>query len=482
MTITRRSLIAGSAAMAALRPFRAWGAPLLRDVDVAIIGAGAAGIAAARRIAAAGKKVAVLEATAAVGGRCATDTSTFEVPFDRGARWLYNSDTNPLIAPAREANIILAPAPRGQKIRIERRNARAGETEDFLALVVRANRAMMEAVRGRPDVPALDALPKDFLQEWGGTLDFFLGAFATGRDLKDISAADLITMQPRDPASASRQGLGTLIARLAENIPVALSTPVTRIAWSGRDAQIETEAGVLTARAVIVTASTNVINAGKIRFSPELPKRQLDALSKLVLGSTDRIALELPGNPLGLGRDDSYIEKSSDNRTAFLLANAGGSSLCQIDVAGSFGRDLSAQGEGAMTAFALEWLRKLFGGDVAKSVKHSAVTNWNGASYAMGAMSAALVGGQPSRKILMEPLGPLFFAGDAVHDTLWGTVGGAWSSGERAADAALRKLSGKIDGMAQEAKPAKPLKRRDIERRDADRAPVGGLSWPKQRQ
>ncbi|HEY0235689.1 MAG TPA: NAD(P)/FAD-dependent oxidoreductase [Afipia sp.] len=476
MTITRRSFIAGSAAMAALRPHHMWAAPLPRDADVAIIGAGAAGIAAARRLVAAGTKVVVLEATAAVGGRCSTDTSTFEVPFDRGACWLYNSDTNPLTAPARAADIVLAPAPRGQKIRIERRNARAGETEDFLALVVRANRAMADAVRGRPDVSALDALPKDFLQEWGGTLDFFLGAFATGCDLKDLSAADLLAMQPREPASVSRQGLGTLIARLAENMPVALSTPVTRIAWGGRDAQIETGAGTLAARAVIVTASTNVLNSGKIKFSPELPRRQIDALSKLTLGSTDRIALELSGNPLGLGRDDPYIEKSSDNRTAFLLASTGGSSLSLVDVAGSFGRDLSAQGDAAMTAFAQEWLRKLFGGDLAKTLRRAAVTRWNDAPYAMGAMSAALPGGQPSRKILAEPLGPLFFAGDAVHETLWGTVGGAWSSGERAADAALRKLSGKIEGTAQDAKPGKPSKRRDV-----DRAPVGGLAWPKQR-
>ncbi|MBX9710586.1 MAG: FAD-dependent oxidoreductase [Xanthobacteraceae bacterium] len=473
MTITRRDLLSGSTAFLALHPTitAAAAVPLPRDTDVAVIGAGAAGIAAARRIAAAGKKVVVIEATASVGGRCVTDTSTFDVPFDRGARWLYNTDVNPLIAAAREADIVLTPAPRGQKIRIGRRNARAGETEDFLALVVRANRAMTEALRGRPDVSATDALPKD-LQEWGGTLDFFLGAFATGRDLKDLSAADLLTMLPRDPASASRQGLGTMIARLAENVPVTLSTPVTRIAWGARDAQVETEAGTLTARAVIVTASTNVINAGKIKFSPELPRRQLEALSKLVLGSYDHIAFELPGNPFGLGRDDSYIEQSGDNRTAFLLANTGGSSLCQIDVAGSFGENLSVHGEAAMSAFAVEWLRKLFGGDVARSLKRTVVTRWNDTPYAMGAMSAALVGGQSSRKILMEPLGPLFFAGDAIHDTQWGTVGGAWGSGERAADAALRKLSGKIEGMAQEERPAK---------RPRSGTQAGGLAWPKQR-
>ncbi|OYX79248.1 MAG: amine oxidase, partial [Bradyrhizobium sp. 35-63-5] len=415
------------------------------------------------------------EATASIGGRCSTDTSTFEVPFERGARWLYNTDANPVITASRETDIMLVPAPRGQRIRIGRRNARAGEMEDFLALVVRANRAMTEAVRGRPDVSAADALPKD-LQEWGSTLDFFLGALATGCDLKDISAADLLTMQPRDPASSSRLGLGAMMARLAEKVPIVLSVPVTRVVWSGRDAQIETEAGTLSARAVIVTASTGVINARKIKFSPELPKRQLDALSKLVPGSYDHIALELSGNPLGLGRDDPYIEQSSDNRTAFLFANSGGSSLCLVDVAGSFGSDLSAKGDAAMSAFAVEWLRKLFGGDVAKALKRTAATHWNDMPYAMGAMSAALVGGQPSRKVLMEPLGPLFFAGDAIHDTQWGTVGGAWSSGERAADAALRKLSGKVEGMAaQEPGSEKPSRR-------SGGGAAGGLAWPKPRR
>jgi uncharacterized protein with NAD-binding domain and iron-sulfur cluster len=55
-------------------------------------------------------------------------------------------------------------------------------------------------------------------------------------------------------------------------------------------------------------------------------------------------------------------------------------------------------------------------------------------------MSAAAPNGQPSRKILTEPIGNLFLAGEATHETMWGTVDGAWESGERAADAALRKI------------------------------------------
>src|ERR1700678_4669241 len=98
MTTTRRDFLSPSAALAVLagRGSRAWGAPLPREADIVVIGAGAAGIAAARRIQAANRKVIVVEAAGQAGGRCLTDTTTFELPFDRGARWLHNPDTNPM--------------------------------------------------------------------------------------------------------------------------------------------------------------------------------------------------------------------------------------------------------------------------------------------------------------------------------------------------------------------------------------------------
>jgi len=478
MTISRRDVLAGSAALAALSPFgaRAIAAPLPRDADVVVIGAGVAGIGAARRIMAAGRKVIVIEAASAIGGRCVTDATSFDVPFDRGARWLYNTETNPAAKLARGVGMELYPAPRGQRIRIGRRNARAGEAEDFLATLVRANRAIGDAVRGKADMPAAAGLPKD-LGVWAGTTDFLLGAYATGKDLKDLSALDLVAMAQRDGPSACRQGVGALIAKLGEPLPVVLSTPVTRVAWSGRDAQLETPAGTINAKAVVMTASTNALLSGKIKFAPDLPKRQQDAASKLTLGSYDHIALELPGNPLGLARDDIVIEQSTDRSTGFLFANLGGSSLCQVDVAGSFGAELSARGEANMVAFATEWLTKLFGSDIKSLVKRSTATRWNDVPHVFGAMAAAAPGGQPARKVLMEPMGAVFFAGDAIHDTQWGTVGGAWESGERAADAALRKLGGFKDApVADDTR--KP--RRSQSRATAEPAPQrGGLFWPR---
>jgi monoamine oxidase len=112
-----------------------------------------------------------------------------------------------------------------------------------------------------------------------------------------------------------------------------------------------------------------------------------------------------------------------------------------------------------MTAFALDWLVDLYGSDLRKSVKRSAATQWNNEPWVLGAFSAAAPGGQPARRVLMEPVRDrMWFAGEAVHETLWGTVGGAWESGERAADAALRHLGVGVE--AREPPRAPPRRRR----------------------
>ncbi len=184
---------------------------------------------------------------------------------------------------------------------------------------------------------------------------------------------------------------------------------------------METQAGKIAARAAIITVSSNVLTAGNIKFTPEFPKRQLDAAARLNLGSYDHIALQMPGNPLGLGREDIIIEQSNSTRTALLFANIGGSSLC----------------------------------------------SWNASPFALGAMSSAAPGAQPSRKILTEPIGALFLAGEATHETLWGTVDGAWDSGERAADAALRKI-----GALRDTEPVAPAPVTKRRRRTGPGAPI----------
>jgi monoamine oxidase len=465
-TFTRRSFLAAAGAVAASPAF---GAPQQKGkassreprsgTDVVIIGAGAAGIAAARRITAAGRKCVVLEASGVVGGRCLTDTALFGVPHDRGARALHTPETNPLARLASQSGFDIYPAPPGQRLRISRRYARESEVEDMLATMVRANSAIADVAR-KADIASAQALPKD-LGEWRSTIEFMLGPYFCGKDMSEVSAADLARAAERDTQAYCRQGLGALVAKLAADLPVRLSTPAVRVNWATRiGVEVETAKGIIDARAAIVTVSTNVLAAGKLRFIPELPKRQFDAIERLKLGSYDHVTLELAGNPLGLRSDELVFEKATNTRTAALLANIAGTTLCTVDIGGRFGRELAAKGPREMVAFALEWLDNLYGAGLKRAAGRSHATNWNAEPWVLGAMSAAAPGGQFARRTLMDGMNNrLWFAGEAVHERLWGTVGGAWESGDRAAQAVLRLIA-PTPGQKQEAKRPKPQRKR----------------------
>jgi monoamine oxidase len=461
--LSRRSFLTGAAALTAAPALGQ--VPKSGETDVVIVGAGAAGLAAARQIAAGGKRFALIEAGPRVGGRCITDTRTFGVPFDRGAHWIHIPETNPVLRLGREG-FRIDQAARTLRLRIGRRNARAGELEDFLVAQVRSRRAIQEAARGAADLSCARALPDD-LGDWKQTIEFVLGPYGCGKELSEVSAKDFARMDEREIDAICRQGYGALLAKLADGIPVTLSTPVKKIDWD-RGLTVESEKGRLTARAVIVTASTNVLATEGIAFDPPLPKPQRDALAMLSLGSFDHIALELPGNPLGLVNDELIFEKASGRETAALLGNISGTSLCTVSVGGSFGRDLARRGEAAMTDFALDWLAGLYGSDSRKTVKRKSATNWNQQPYIRGAFSAAAPGAQPARRLLMQPLRErIWFAGEAVHEVMSGTVGGAWESGERAAAAVLKQLAVPVQQARPERQAPRKSRTKARERRQA---------------
>jgi monoamine oxidase len=464
--LSRRSFLAATAALAVSPALDALGAVGgSSEVDVVIVGAGATGIAAARRLAAANRRFALIEAAPRIGGRCATDTKIFGVPYDLGAHWIHNPDGNPL-AKAAPAGLDVYPAPRMQTLRVGARAARDSELETYLAAVLRAHRAMADLGKAKVDFPASRLLPKDLL-DWQGTIEFITGPFATGKDLNEISAFDMARALDRDSDAFCRQGYGALLAKLAAGLPVQLSTPVDAIYWDNKRLGVDTSKGNILARAAIVTVSTKILSEDKIEFIPPLEKRVLGAAEKLALGSYDHIALDMPGNPLGLQKDDVVFEQTSSTRTAALLANVSGTSLHMVEVAGSFGRELSAKGEAAMVDFAGEWLSSLFGTNVKRAIKRSHATRWNEDEWTLGAMSVAGPGNSDARKVLMESVGGrIWFAGEALHDTQWGTVAGAWESGTRAAEAVLRKF-GALNETGED-KPARTKTKRKRRRRGDD--------------
>ena len=229
--MNRRSFLAGSAIVAAAP---ALAAPAVHaDFDVLIVGAGAAGIAAARRLARAGHRFVVLEASERWGGRCFTDTRTFRIPYERGARWIYTPDLTPFGKLATAVGLDISAAAPGQRLRIGHRNARDSETEDFFTDLLRSSRAISDAASGKIDVSCAQALPKD-LGDWRPTMEFVLGDFRCGKALSEISAKDFAKSAEREIAGLCPQGLGTLLGKLEFKSPVQFFSPVTRIGWGGK--------------------------------------------------------------------------------------------------------------------------------------------------------------------------------------------------------------------------------------------------------
>ena len=185
---------------------------------------------------------------------------------------------------------------------------------------MRCNRAIEDAARGKVDMSCAQAMPKD-LGDWQPSVEFFLGPFGCGKDLREISAMDFARSAERDVDAFCRQGFGALLAKLAEGLPVRVvgAGDANRHARPRGGVDIVTAKGRISARAVIVTVSTNVLTERQDQVHARSAEAPARCLRRLSLGSYDRIALELPGNPLGLQRDDLMFEKADGERTAALL-------------------------------------------------------------------------------------------------------------------------------------------------------------------
>ncbi|MEJ1159628.1 flavin monoamine oxidase family protein [Prosthecomicrobium sp. N25] len=414
-------------------------APSSAEVDVVVVGAGAAGIAAARALLAAGRSFLVLEARDRVGGRAHTDTGVFGVPVDFGAHWIHAADETPFPFFARAMGFVTA-EPRQDVIIQDGRKRLSGDDIDRFG---DAYEALEQAIVGTGsagrDIPAAAVMPKG-LGEWEGLVSFLLGPYGCAKDLDRVSTVDFARAR-EFPELFIREGFGALVARLAEGIPVAFSTPVQRIDRSGPRLRVETPRGTVEARAAIVTASTTALAEGAVRFDPPLPAAHEDALTGLSLGSYLHVCLELPGNPLRAGADEPIWFRRPGRRTMALLARMNGSDVAYADAAGSFAAELEQAGGRAAVDFALGLIAEAYGSDAVRRVGRTHVTDWGRDPFVRGAFSCAEPGRAGDRARLAEAVdGRIWIAGEATHAALWGTVGGAWAEGERAARAAAAAM------------------------------------------
>ena len=133
------------------------------DIDVVVVGAGAAGIAAARRLAALGRRCLLLEAGARVGGRAFTDTAALGAPFDHGASWLHVAEHNPLTPIARQLGFTLHEGERRRRDMLligDRRATAAERAAHDAACDAWDAAAEARAALGGPDVAIAEAVPR----------------------------------------------------------------------------------------------------------------------------------------------------------------------------------------------------------------------------------------------------------------------------------------------------------------------------------
>jgi len=454
-TFTRRDVLTAAAALAAAPVLPAMAAS--GDYDIAIVGAGAAGIAAGRRIAQAGKSYVILEAGNRPGGRIASASLPSGTVYDRGANRFSAPARNPLVAIARVERLKLYEPSPGRRLYVGAREARDGEYDDFTASLRRANRTIAAVAELGRDIAAARALPE--LGDWLGTVAFVLGPLTCAKDLEDVSTVDLARAEDRPDDVMLREGTAALLAAAGKSLAIEFNTAVQRLDMGGRGRiELGTARGNLTARTVIVTASTNVLGSDRLRFSPSLPAPVAAAVARLSLGTYERAVFELPGNPFRFGADERIIFKTDNAKTIMLHTRVGGSDLVYADLAGRFGRELANAGEAAVAGFIADEFAARFGGGTRQALGKIELTRWSKEPWVQGGISAAAPGAAASRRTLMQPIyDRVFLAGEAAHETLWGTVAGAALSGERAADAALRYLG---PSAAQEPQPPKPGKRR----------------------
>jgi monoamine oxidase len=428
-TFTRRNILAAGAMLAVAPAIPARSAS--GDYEVVIVGAGAAGLAAGRRIAEAGKSYVILEAADRAGGRIASANLASGAVYDRGANRFSAPSRNPLVAVARAEKLKLYEPSPGRRLYIGPREARDGEYDDFTASLRRANRTIAAVAELGRDTAASRALPE--LGDWRGTIAFVLGPLTAGKDLDDVSSVDLARAEDRPDDVMLREGTAALLAAAGKSLAIELGTAVQRIDMGGRGrVELATNRGTLSGRTVIVTASTNVLVSDRLRFSPGLPAAITAALSKLSLGTYERAILEMPGNPYRFGADERIIFKTDNAKTILLHTRVGGSDLLYADLAGRFGRELANAGEASVAGFLADAFAAHFGGGVKQALGKIELTRWSHEPYVQGGFSAAVPGGALSRRALMEPISDrVFLAGEAAHETLWGTVAGAALSGER---------------------------------------------------
>ena len=407
------------------------------EVDVAVIGAGAAGIGAARRLREAGTvSTVVLEARDRVGGRDRVDPPA-GFPLDRDAEWLHSADRNPLSPIAQRLGFSVHRRPPEWTTRLRRSGETIEAEEEWIAL-----REAQRLARHRAATEAEDGSLAGVLEpggRWSQLLEA-TSSWANGAELGRVSIKDYVRYEDSGTNWRLGEGYGRLFETLAEGLPVVHEAAVSLVDHGGRAIRLETLRGAVTARRVIVTVPTSIIANEILRFDPPLPDK-LAAAAGLPLGVDDKLFISLEGALPGIEHDIYLLGSTISRETMSYQVRPLDRPAIYCFFGGRFAAALEREGQAAMFDFAAGELARLLGGGIRKQMAALTSTAWLQDPWARGSYSYALPGHADDRAVLAAPVdGRLFFAGEACSPNFFSTAHGAWLSGITAAEAALEKL------------------------------------------
>jgi monoamine oxidase len=412
--------------------------PLPSSIDVAVIGAGAAGLGAAHALKRAGRSFVVLEARDRAGGRGHTITAAPGIPFDLGCGWLHSADHNAFVKIAGQLDFEIDKTLPPWRDRIAVNKAfPAKDRADFIRSLDEFFDRIEEAAKGGVDQPA--NLYLEAGNRWNPMIDA-VSSYINGCETDRLSILDFDAYEDTNLNWRVRRGYGALMAAYGATLPLVFNCAVTLIDHSGKRLRIETSQGTLAADKAIITVPTNLIAQEAIRFRPALPEK-VDAAANLPLGLADKVMLALD--------DAEQLPIDGNLRGATMRSEMGtyhlrpfGQACVEGFFGGRFAQGLEDAGDGAFAAQAIDEIVSFLGNDFRRKLKPLKESRWAHDPFARGSYSHARPGHAGKRAILAAPVdGRLFFAGEATSPNFFSTAHGAHDSGERAVKEVMAKSS-----------------------------------------
>ena len=410
-----------------------------REANVIVIGAGIAGLRAAEVLAKAGKKVIVLEGRTRIGGRIVTDRS-WGVPLDLGASWIHGVTNNPIAARAASEGLRTIVADYSEAL-FDANGTRRPDSD-----VARIERTVQDlATRGTASSPDTDEPLRTALDRAIASSNFTatqrleveMGITSVFEHEYAADASELSANHFDDGANESGGdavfpgGYDAIVNAVARGTDVRLGCIVTAIDTSVSPAVVLTNLGTFQGESVLVTVPLGVLKAKTIAFTPSLSPAKRDAIARLGMGTLSKTYVQFASSfwPAASELVDR-IPPASERGQWVESLNVGAivdtPALLMFN-AGAFARAQEAMSDSQAIASASASFQ---------APLRTLRSNWSGDAFARGSYSFLAVGSTlADRDTLAARQGSLFFAGEACSRDHAATVHGAFTSGERAANA-----------------------------------------------